>query len=86
MWKPFIVLRKKTLLRLRFWIDRKEKESLIKFPSAKDFLSKADEVYEKILESERINDQQKLEYWRGARSIIDWINEYGQTNEERNTN
>ena len=78
MWKPLISLRKVTWLRLKFWLFRKKKESLIEFPSASEFLKKADEVHEKILEAERLNDQLKLEYWKGARSLIDWISQYGQ--------
>jgi len=82
MWKPLIKLRKITFLRLKFWKKRKKKESSIVFPSAKDFLEKADMVYENFLEAERKNDISDLNFWKGAMSITDWINEYDFTDED----
>ena len=82
MWTPFIKLRKATILRLKFWKNRKDRESSINFPSPKVFIAKTDEVYEKMLEAERKNDTSEINFYKGAMSITDWINEYDSTNQE----
>jgi hypothetical protein len=85
MLKPLISFRKSTWLPMKWWFKRKKIAALIEYPDPQMFLKKADEVFEKILEAERINDLQKLEFWRGAEHIVDGRNMYGKTEEKRDT-
>ena len=84
MWTKFIQVRKKTWLPMKFWFERKKKASQIEYPSTLIFLEKSDEVRNKLLRAEREGDTSKIEYWKGATEIIDWIMSYGETNEKRN--
>ena len=85
MWKPFIVFRKLTWLPMKYFFQKKRQAALVEYPESIEFLKKADEIFEKVLEAEREKDQQKLDYYHGAQSIIDWINMYGKTDEKRNS-
>lgn len=74
-----IRLRKHTILPLMWWLRRKDLESLIKFPSASELLTRADETRAKFLAAQRIKDDKETAYQAGAQSVIDWIVNYGDS-------
>ena len=79
-----IILRKKTILPIKRFFFRKKQASRIEYPSVYDFLLKADEMQNDLLKAERESDSMKIAYQKGAMSIIDWINSYGDSKEKGN--
>lgn len=85
MWKPLIELRKKTLLRWKVYQHKKWQERNLLYPLPSVFFEKVAEVKQKFAEAERKSDEDDILYLTGSMDLIDWILEYGKTNEKRDS-
>lgn len=83
MWTTFIRLRKKAYLPFKFWMERNIHVSRLKFPPMLLFIEKSDEIRTELLRAEREGDTSKINHYKGATEIINWIMAYGETNEKR---
>jgi len=81
MWKPLIKLRKKFILRPKFYLQRKSLIRGMSSLSKEEFYVRYEQAKEVLLDAERRGERYDIAYAKGVISIMEELMSYGQTNE-----
>ena len=70
--KVYILVREKTWLPIKYWLQRKKNARQIIIPSGMSILKKKEEVEREVLDAEREENEKKLAVAKGRRRLMNW--------------
>jgi hypothetical protein len=80
MWKPLIRLRKRFILRPKFYLHRRVLICGMNGPSKKEFYKRYEKAQKVLLDAERRGERYDIAHAEGVLEIMRELMNYGQTN------